>query len=697
MGPNGDRSRSPRSHGAAVESFIEDNKLDEKSAGALRELGAEQQKAVIERYVTGGNPSAIVMSRIRSIAAGGPASPLAGGQVPQGICGGGAGTWRCPGCSSHVLLTKEQCLMCGTTKPPRPPPLNPNHPSLLAFASQAAIGASQQHQAALPGWPTPPLGAPVLPPLAAGSPLSPMALQARQALPRLGVPREQRMESGTDLPPGLDLVSQFIAQYDLDASVENALRALPWPAQQSVMDKYVTGRNKSAVVMCRIREASAAVQMEEQLANPALAVERDAIAQFCAENDLDQGVEQALRAAPAHVQQQATQCYVTGSNKSAVMMRRLRDLLDANPDTLRQEYLLNQSPDPIAAFMMENALDQGVERALRDLTPEQFATVADKYVTGTNKSAVVMRRIRDLQDGVQPCNVANQQDSRQQVLGQHMLSQHLLGQQVFGQQMLRQQVLSQQVLGQQVLGHGLISPASVQLQASAAQGDAIAQFCVGNELDAGVDQALRQQPPEIQMQVMDKYVTGSNKSAVVMKRIRDLAGPPQLPVQTSVQSFLSPALLSGQTGVGRAQQFFTQPLPQTMDEVALWCQHEGLDAGVVAALRQQPLHIQCAVMEKTVSGNNKSAVVMKRIRDLQQPDGVSARSAVMGDPHDPVHQFIIANDLDDGCTRALKDQPPEVVQEVISKYVTGSNKSAVVMRRIRDLRFQAGLEVPRNV
>jgi len=178
----------------------------------------------------------------------------------------------------------------------------------------------------------------------------------------------------------LDKVAAFVLENQLDEAVERALREEPVYLQRMVMDKYVTGQNKSAVVMRRIRDCKASAP--------------DAVAVFAAEHDLDDNVEQALRALPEHLQEQVTQKYVTGRNKSAVVMKRIRDL--ASPEAL----LAPTRPDPVAAFVQENELDAQVEQALRAQPTHVQEAVMEKYVTGGNKSAVVMRRIRDVSAGM---------------------------------------------------------------------------------------------------------------------------------------------------------------------------------------------------------------------------------------------------------------------------------------------------------
>lgn len=505
--------------------------------------------AVIEKYVTGSNPSAVIMSRIRAISAGGPASGLSGGGPPRA--------------APHSPFTHAP-------------------PSLLAFAPKAVVGPStrvigQPIRLAAPAWFPPPSAA-----WAANPPRPPAWAQ----------------------PSPTDLVSQFVAQNDLDASVEQALRQLPYAGQQQVMDKYVTGRNKSAIVMSRIREASA-------------------------------------------------------QTRGPVVL---------------QNFQAHCAPVAVGTFVMENSLDEGCERALRDLPPDQFAVVADKYVSGGNKSAVVMKRIRDMQNGLMPCQVGGQSNVRAPMLGG----------------MMTQQALPSPV-----------SPFAPQNL------DPVAEFCLANELDEGAEKALRQQSVEVQSQVIEKYVSGTNKSAVVMKRIRDAGGTTPLKQHAAgSQSLLPMPNFIGQpppprsspsspfarpTSTVRTAQFFPEPAHAfPKDEVAVWCQQNGLDVGVERAMKLQPAHIQATVMEAYITGGNKSAVVIGRIRNLESQGAVPIGGARVP-MNDPVAAFIAEHNLDQQVSAMLREQPPDVCQEVISKYVTGNNKSAVVVRRIRDLRQSYGL------
>lgn len=184
----------------------------------------------------------------------------------------------------------------------------------------------------------------------------------------------------------------FCEANELDEAVLRTLREQPLYLQRQVMDKYVTGKNKSAVVMKRIREL--------QSSPP------DLVAVFCAENDLDAEVEQALRAQPPQVREAVMQHYVTGRNKSAVFMCRLRDAAAAQatsaPPPLPAPLPAGPGPGTglapglaVAAFVRDNRLDGAAARALREQPADVQGRVMEKYVTGNNPSAVVMRRIRD--------------------------------------------------------------------------------------------------------------------------------------------------------------------------------------------------------------------------------------------------------------------------------------------------------------
>jgi len=513
------RSRSPRGHFfETLEAFIQENELDSKCEAALLEQSEDVQREVMSHYVTGTNKSAVVMRRIREAANARPVSAIAAGQSFDGFYG---------------TAVYGQAPPFGQPPPPpgHPPPPPPGHP------------------------PPPPHGAPPAWVMAQAQ-----AVSAGSALMR-GYNPNPNSTLAPEAAEGLDRVARFVLENQLDEAVERSLREQPAFVQRIVTEKYVTGANKSAVVMRRIREVKS--------------LPPDPVTVFSADHDLDDAVEQALRSQPPHIQEQVMAKYVTGQNKSAVVMRRIRDA-GSQPAQPAPPPL-----DPVACFLMDNQLDSAVEQALRSLPVHLQGQVMEKYVTGHNKSAVVMRRIRD---------IASQPVS------------------------------------------SLPDPVTV--------------FVQDNQLDAQVEHALRSLPADLQSQVMEKYVTGNNKSAVVMRRIRDMASQPAAP----------------------------------RDAVAIFVEENLLDAAVEQSLRSLPAHLQAQVMEKYVTGQNRSAVVMRRIRDITSNTQPSL-------PSDPVAVFVEENQLDAQVESALRALPEHLQDQVMEKYVTGKNKSAVVMRRIRDARI----------
>merc|ERR1712232_370627 len=91
------------------------------------------------------------------------------------------------------------------------------------------------------------------------------------------------------------------------------------------------------------------------------------------------------------------------------------------------------------------------------------------------------------------------------------------------------------------------------------------------------------------------------------------------------------------------------------------------------------------VAEGALTGANKSAVLVSRIRRIvNQPGGMPLSQALTGS-EDELTRFIISNSLDAGAESVLRQQTPKIQQRVLDEgaIVGGNNKSAILISRIR--------------
>jgi len=287
-------------------------------------------------------------------------------------------------------------------------------------------------------------------------------------------------------------------------------------------------------------------------------------------------------------------------------------------------------------FLALNALDAGAEQLLRSQSREvQRRVIDDGVCMGSNPSAVCISRVRKLL-GLPGTSTA---------------------------------------VGVVSIGDGPIS---------------LEAFIRENELDESAVKALMEVPIEVQQRVMaEGIVTGRNKSAILVGRIRRCLCQPGASGALTNGSMAPP---KGNTdpsaGFGREQ-------------LEHFVQVNNLDPHAEKVLREQPSDIQARVVgEGPVTGDNKSRIVMGRIRRSQGTGRFAGTAGIagilsgpqpspylpgaVGTPAPGVEEFIRINQLDSLAERELLALPPERQVLVMGEgEVTGSNKSAVVMGRIR--------------
>jgi len=284
-------------------------------------------------------------------------------------------------------------------------------------------------------------------------------------------------------------LSQFVAQNTLDAAAEKLLRSQPREVQRKIIDDGVCmGSNPSAVLISRVRRLLG----QPGIGAPSGAVPgiepAESLEAFIRENELDESAVKALMQVSSEVQQRVmAEGIVTGRNKSAILVGRIRRCLSQPgvSGALPTGYMAppKGNTDPSAGFGREqlehfvqvNCLDPHAEKVLREQPSDIQARVCGEGpVTGDNKSRIVMGRIR-----------------RSQGTGRYALG---------------------------ALG-GQPSPYMPGAVGSPAPG--IDEFIRANQLDSLAERELLALPVERQILVMGEgEVTGSNKSAVVMGRIR---------------------------------------------------------------------------------------------------------------------------------------------------------------------------------
>lgn len=160
--------------------------------------------------------------------------------------------------------------------------------------------------------------------------------------------------------------------------------------------------------------------------------------------------------------------------------------------------------------------------------------------------------------------------------------------------------------------------------------------------------------------------------------------------------------------------------PQAYDPIAMFVADNSLDASAQRQLREQPMHVQEAVLQEgPVTGRNPSAILSSRIKRIIErggPQFVPRREEpynagygmmwpappVMHYPParvssaptrvsvDEVRQFAVENRVDDQAIDALLEAPKYIQQAVLAEGgITGRNPSAILLSRLRRAQAQA--------
>eukprot|EP00406_Dinophysis_acuminata_P008107 CAMPEP_0179236650 /NCGR_PEP_ID=MMETSP0797-20121207/14036_1 /TAXON_ID=47934 /ORGANISM="Dinophysis acuminata, Strain DAEP01" /LENGTH=589 /DNA_ID=CAMNT_0020943911 /DNA_START=240 /DNA_END=2009 /DNA_ORIENTATION=+ len=555
--------------------------------------------------------------------------------------------------------------------------------------------------------------------------------------------------------PTEEEILQFFSVNHFDSAAELAFRQQPPNFQRRLMDDGpCEGTNSSAMLMSRIRRLAAAEQsLPAGLGGYSQgSISEQTLAEFIAVNELDGQAVRALNDVSEVVQRRViNEGIVTGKNKSAILIGRIRrcrnlvdNLVEGGPS--RRVSADFSAPPPkisisgeiptIEEFVLMHQLDEYAEKALRDQTPDVLQLVlAEGAITGDNKSKILMGRIRRAKHERQP------PDS------------------------------------------GGVPGAPPPPQAA----PGVDRFISDNDLDALARREILALPHEKQLQVLaEGALSGEKKSAVVMGRIRRVQqglgrqmAPPPLPMVPAAAP-AAPAMvpfapapqaagvcgemfnpmcgqmfnpmygqmcnqmcnpmngmggmggmggmngMNGMNGMGGMNGFMMpqagtvgyfpsacmpafnacgsmQPQPAQMavapggrgpeSAVDLFCFQNGVDPSAIRQLKEQPLDVQEKVIQEGfLTGSNKSAVLMSRVRRIVSGLAAAPDPPPLGGPGaqggnalaDQVTTFAYENQLDAGATNLLREQSEHVQRMVLEEGpITGSNRSAILISRVR--------------
>lgn len=387
----GDRPPPVEVHPADIAKFVSDNGLDEYAEQKLKGCAPHiQQACIVEGPVTGRNPNAVFIGRIkRVLETHGGGTPGQG--PPPGQGGGYAPTRRLepppPSLDELVgafveannidddamqrLAEAAEHVQRAVLEEGNISGRNPSAILLSRLRRAEAQPAPQpppQHWGPPPpeNWGPPPPDRWGPPPPEKWGP--PPADRWSHPPPQSWGPPPPEMW-GPPPPPrtgwiSIDPVGTFIAENSLDAGAESALRELPPHVQEEIINEGpVTGtRNPSAVLFTRIKQvrSDAAAQMkalgvpagnlpswvrepaapahvvthghtqrlhrppQQAVSEPPLSL-HDAVEQFIKQNSIDERAAGALYEQPEHVQQDIIKEGITGCrNPSAILLSRIR-------------------------------------------------------------------------------------------------------------------------------------------------------------------------------------------------------------------------------------------------------------------------------------------------------------------------------------------------------------------------------------
>jgi len=363
---------------------------------------------------------------------------------------------------------------------------------------------------------------------------------------------------------------------------------------------------------------------------------------------------------------------------------------------------LEGPPVDVEAFIQENDIDQMATKSLRVLTFEkQQVVMAEGPISGANKSAILMSRIRRMHHGELPgtrggsgrgdhdrwrggasgqCASPGGQDLRQ--MGMQAMQQAQMGQlqsscflgfpqlPMIGGEMMPQQfplmpyAMSSQASGMETLplcvpqGHVnqlLMQQHLMQQQAmlTDAIGSQVELFCAQNSLDATGRQALQGQPLHVQQFAIAEGPLGSgssSKPAELLDRLRRLSS--SAPGLLGMQSGMPLAMDAG-IGMGAFPSMSTMQLPMTDVSRAIAM------GNALSSLAEPP----------------QAKQGLSRAKQVAAAGGTLAAQ---------IHAFVEENNLDQGAENVLIGKSEDVQRLVLEEGpITGGNCSAILISRIR--------------
>jgi len=473
----------------------------------------------------------------------------------------------------------------------------------------------------------------------------------------------------------------FVQENELDESAVNALAQVSPEVQARVIaEGVVTGRNKSAILIGRIRRCLRGGEEAKPLSTGALgqrgslpvAVPADFDPQqhnvqmenFLREHGFDDYAEKVLLEQRTEVQIRVlADGEVTGDNKSRILMGRIKRA-QAGLRNGGANLAGAQSPNlkAVEDFVVANEIDGLAVRELHSLPPQkQLMVINEGDITGGNKSAILMGRIRRVNQGEAPgLNSLRaeapglnsflaplspqgplQQQQQQQYAQQAQWQQLMLQwQQVYNLQQQQQQQQQQMALGQ---SQHLMDPLAAMSNAQ--------------------HMALGASPCHPQSAVLQTEARGKAASSALPPF--PSAGLASSPLQQEQFGMLEQQP-SGQPSVPSSLQWRAEQIRQAAQAQVAYVQaYQRAFLQQAGEAPQQPA-TQC---------NWESQASSALARDDDTSQGM----------HPKLNDFIRDNHLDAGAENVLRQQSPHIIQRVLDEgtIVGGVNRSAILISRIR--------------
>jgi hypothetical protein len=366
-------------------------------------------------------------------------------------------------------------------------------------------------------------------------------------------------------------VEEFIsANQGLDTQAADALRSTSREVQTAVLDRgAVTGRNRSVVLIRRIRQAEEALMESTNLEGQ--------LEQLCATVDSHAG--SALRGSTREVQRAVLrQGSVAGSkNPSAKLISRIREAED--------EKLPADLSGRVAALIDSAGIDSHARTVLTSASSRvQRAVVAQGSLAGAkNPSAKLIARVRDAEDSLDmPEDIGGRIEYLTNTPGVDSAAAKALRS---ASKAVQTAVCKQGPLTGATNPSGNLMSRIREVEGSVVPEDLEARVAhIITRVDAAAAKALKSAPTAIQLDVVSQgTLTGNDPSKILLSRIRR-AEAQRLPSDDRLQILLST-----------------------------------VDAQAAAALRSAPAAVRAEVLRQgALSGKNPSGVLMSRIKIAYQ-------------------------------------------------------------------------------